>query len=148
VELQRSIASALDQMTPPERQLTTACPIWRDGAERGDEETWWLAGRDTFVGDLLRRCGFDVLPADPDGRYPRIALSELAELDPEVVLLPDEPYVFGSDDAEVFADWRARARLIDGTSLSWWGPRTPTALGDLSRLARQLVSPRRRAPKG
>lgn len=145
-ELQRSIANAVDQMKPPDRQLITACPIWRDSPERGgDDEAWWLAGRDTFIGDLLWVCGFDVLPDDPTGRYPRMPLGEVAAHDPDVVLLPDEPYAFGPDDAEVFADWRARVRLIDGTSLSWWGPRTPTALGELSRLGRHLANPRRRA---
>ena len=31
-----------------------------------------------------------------DRRYPRITLEEMAALRPEVILLPDEPYVFSA----------------------------------------------------
>jgi ABC-type Fe3+-hydroxamate transport system substrate-binding protein len=146
VGLSQSIVRALDQLRRPGRTLTTATPIWRDAPQRGgDDERWWLIGRDTFAGDLLATCGFAVLPDDDDGRYPTLTLGELAERDPEVVLMPDEPYAFGTADAEVFDRWRARVRRLDGTQLSWWGPRTPHALGDLARTARQLAAPRRHA---
>ena len=39
---------------------------------------------------------------------------------------------------QVFADWPARVRTIDGTALTWWGPRTASALADLVRLATHL----------
>ena len=142
----QTIRRALDQVRVPERRLRAVCPVWRDGPPqdgRDDDEVWWALGRDTYGGNLLARCGFEVVPDDPDGRYPRHTLGEVATWDPDVVLLPDEPYAFGPADREVFAAWRSRTRLLDGTALSWWGPRTPHALGDLSRLARQLA--RRRA---
>jgi ABC-type Fe3+-hydroxamate transport system substrate-binding protein len=146
--LARAIARALDQLPAPRTRLTTFAPVWRDGAPTDggpDDEVWWATGRDTFAGDLLARVGFDVVPTDPDGRYPRHPFGEVASWGPDVVLLPDEPYPFGPDDRAAFAGWRTRTRLVDGTALSWWGPRTPHALGDLARLARQLARPRRRA---
>jgi ABC-type Fe3+-hydroxamate transport system substrate-binding protein len=146
--LAQSIARALDQLPEPRTRLTTFAPVWRDGgpADGGPEdEIWWATGRDTFAGDLLARVGFDLVPADPGGRYPRHTLGEVASWGPDVVLLPDEPYPFGPDDRTAFAGWGARTRLVDGTALSWWGPRTPHALGDLARLARQLARPRRRS---
>jgi ABC-type Fe3+-hydroxamate transport system substrate-binding protein len=148
--LAQTITRALEQLPPVARPLRTFCPVWRDGVADGatpDDERWWATGRDTFVADLLRRAGFDVVPADPEGRYPRLTLREVARLAPDVVLLPDEPYAFGRADREPFEGWRARTRLVDGTALSWWGPRTPHALGDLSRLARQLARPRRRGTR-
>ncbi|MFA9445821.1 helical backbone metal receptor [Egicoccus sp. AB-alg6-2] len=144
----QTIRRALDQLRAPPRRLRAFCPVWRDGVpDDGDagDETWWVLGRDTFGADLLARCGFDVVPDDPTGRYPRHRLGDVAAWDPDVVLLPDEPYAFGPGDRRVFTGWRARTRLLDGTALSWWGPRTPHALGDLSRLARQLTSRRRAA---
>ncbi len=142
--LRHALLRALDQRRPPARAVSAACPIWRDGDHRGDDETWWLVGGDTFAGDLLDRCGFrPALPEIADGRYPRLRLGALADADPDVVLLPDEPYAFAAQDAEVFARWRARVRYLDGTALTWWGPRTPHALGDLSRSARQLARPPR-----
>jgi ABC-type Fe3+-hydroxamate transport system substrate-binding protein len=142
--MRHAVLRALEQLRAPAQQLSSVCPIWRDGDHRGTDETWWVVGSDTFAGDLLSRCGFvPAVSAPGDDRYPRRRLAELADADPSVVLLPDEPYAFNSSDAEVFARWRARVRHLDGTALSWWGPRTPHALGDLSRLARQLARPRR-----
>lgn len=139
----QALRRAVDQLRPPSRRLRAACPIWRDGSGRGADETWWVVGGDTFAGDLLARSGFDTVADGPDQRYPRMTLADLAVTDPDVVLLPDEPFAFAAPDAEVFATWRSRVRFIDGTALTWWGPRTPTALGDLSRLARQLARPSR-----
>lgn len=142
----QAIRRAIDQVRVPSRPVRVFCPVWRDGPPTDGaaaDETWWALGRDTYGGDLLARCGFEVVPDDPDGRYPRHPLREVAAWDPDVVVLPDEPYAFGPGDREVFASWRARTRLLDGTALSWWGPRTPHALGDLSRLARQLATRRR-----
>lgn len=147
--LRQSLLRALDQARLPEVALRCLCPIWRDGQHRGAAESWWLVGGDTFAGDLLARSGFAPASADlAASRYPRHRLDELARLDPDVVLLPDEPYAFGQADAEVFASWRARVRYLDGTALSWWGPRTPDAIGDLARLARQLAGRRSRSSTG
>lgn len=128
-------------------RLQVVCPIWRDGAAKGDDETWWVIGRDTYAADLLAVAGFDVVPAsvpqDPadagESRYPRFTLRELAEADPDVVLLPDEPYAFTRRDAAEFGDWPAAVRHLDGTALVWWGPRTPDAIGDLDRLRRSIA---------
>ncbi|MFP5308313.1 MAG: helical backbone metal receptor [Actinomycetes bacterium] len=109
--------------------LEVFVPVWRD--------PWMSIGTDTFASDLLRTCGMRVVPAAP--RYPRVDLDEVAAEEPDAVLLPDEPYAFGEADREVFAGWRARTRLLDGTALTWWGPRTPTALGELTRLRRGIA---------
>ena len=128
--LRRSILRALDRLPRSVRPLPTFCPVWRD--------PWMATGAATFAGDLLARCGFEVVPGDGDGRYPTVELDEVAAAEPEVVLLPDEPYAFEPDDRATFAGWPARARLVDGTALTWWGPRTPDGIGDLARLARSL----------
>lgn len=128
--LQQSIVRGLDRVPRDVAPLTTFCPVWRD--------PWMATGRATFAGDLLARCGFAVVPAGDEQRYPRVTLDDIADHDPDVVLLPDEPYAFGPDDRRTFAGWRARVRLVDGTALTWWGPRTPDAIGDLARLARGL----------
>jgi len=128
-------------------RLRVVCPIWRDGPGKADDETWWVIGRDTYAADLLAVAGFDVVPApDPEdladggeSRYPRFTLRELAEAEPEVVLLPDEPYAFSRKDAAEFRDWSAAVRHLDGTALVWWGPRTPDAIGDLDRLRRSIA---------
>lgn len=155
--LAMAIARALDQVRRVPRPRRAVCAVWRDApaaatsadaTPTGSRDGWWVLGRDTFGADLLAACGFEVLPADPDGRYPVVGLDELRALDPEVVLLPDEPYAFGTADVAELRAAGVRTRLLDGTGLWWWGPRTPAAVGELSRLARQLGRRRRRAGEG
>ena len=118
------------------KQLLTACMIWRD--------PWMAAGPATYMSDLIERCGFEnVFGRQPD-RYPDTTLEEVFARDVEVVLLPDEPYEFGSRD--VIDVMRARpddspAReivLLDGSYLTWYGVRTEPALEFLRNLRRGM----------
>jgi len=150
-QLSAALHRALDGAGRRGERQRVVCPIWRDGAAKGADETWWVVGRDTFAADLLRVAGFDVgprpeevgAPADAEDRYPRYYLDDLAAIDPDAVLLPDEPYRFTREDAGVFAAWRAVVRHLDGTALVWWGPRTPSAIADLDQLRRSLQRRRR-----
>lgn len=127
--LAQGIRRALARLPDP-TPLRTICPIWRD--------PWMVLGRPTYAADLLARCGFEVVEIDADSRYPTAPLEQLRDVDPQVVLLPDEPYAFDSSDREVFSDWSARVRTVDGTALTWWGPRTAHALAEFTRLARSI----------
>jgi len=118
-ELAAAIRSAASPIPGPVR--TVFCPIWRD--------PWIAVGHRTIAADLLRVCGLEVV-VDAD-RYPRVELAEIEIADPDVVLLPDEPYRFGVGDAREFDAWRAEVQLIDGADLTWWGTRTPAAIGRL-----------------
>jgi ABC-type Fe3+-hydroxamate transport system substrate-binding protein len=127
-QLARSIREAIG--TAPPARLRTFCPVWRD--------PWIAVGTRTIAGDLLRHAGFDVVP-DVE-RYPRVDLSAIAETDPDVVLLPDEPYAFGEADAAPFLTWRATVCHIDGADLTWWGPRTVGALVAFRDLAASVAA--------
>ncbi len=112
------------------------CPIWR--------KPWMSFNRDTFVHDLLWNAGGDNVCAAASDRYPKVDLNDIAALQPEVVLLPDEPYRFAPRDLphlEALQDtpaWRTqRIHFVSGQALSWYGPRTPEAL----RSFRRLLSP-------
>ncbi|HEY8980745.1 MAG TPA: helical backbone metal receptor [Streptomyces sp.] len=95
----------------PQVTATVAVPVWRD--------PWMVVGGSTFTGDLLRRAGLaNVFDGDGRGRYPKVAVEEIRA---DVVLLPDEPYVFTADDGpEAFPG--ADVRLVSGRSLTWYGP--------------------------
>ncbi|MEM9176384.1 MAG: helical backbone metal receptor [Myxococcota bacterium] len=125
---------------PPTRPRVF-CPIWRD--------PWMTIGGDTYIDDMITLCGGRNLFADPeaapvrgrgDRRYPKVDLETVVALDPEVILLPDEPYAFAeSDRAALLATDCAAARagrvhLIDGTLVSWYGPRIAEAIQVLARL--------------
>jgi ABC-type Fe3+-hydroxamate transport system substrate-binding protein len=115
------------------RPARVFCPIWRD--------PYMSIGRDTYVHDLLAACGGDNVCAARGERYPRVALDELTRLQPEVILLPDEPYRFRrvhlADFAalgEVPALRDGRVHLVDGKLLSWYGRRIADALAQLPPL--------------
>ncbi|MFF8606919.1 helical backbone metal receptor [Streptomyces sp. NPDC015346] len=125
--LERLFVEALDAPVPdwlttarelwtgplPDVAATAAIPIWRD--------PWMVVGRSTFTGDLLRRAGVANVFAELQDRYPHAALEEIDRPDVDVVLLPDEPYVFtGTDGPEAFR--RAPTRLVSGRLITWYGP--------------------------
>ena len=88
-------------------------PIWR--------RPWMVLGRDTFAGDLLARLGVRNVFAGSANRYPRLAPAELAGVDAELVVFPDEPYAFTPDDGP--EAWpQARPAFVSGRHLTWYGP--------------------------
>ncbi len=98
-----------------------AIPVWRD--------PWLVVGGATFTGDLAARLGLDNVFADTP-RYPRVEVEQILARRPDIVLLPDEPYRFTAvDGPEVFPS--ARVALVDGRSLTWYGPSLITARSTL-----------------
>ena len=93
--------------------VTGVVPIWR--------RPWMVLGRDTFAGDVLARLGVrNVFAGSPD-RYPKLAPGDLAAVDAELVVFPDEPYAFTPDDGP--EAWpRARPVFVSGRHLTWYGP--------------------------
>ncbi|SDE60790.1 hypothetical protein SAMN05660485_01272 [Blastococcus fimeti] len=102
----------------PEHALRVAVPIWRD--------PWMVVGSRTFAGDVLARLGLRNAFGDDEQRYPRVELDDLRARDLDLVLLPDEPYLFTGDDGpEAFPG--VRSVLIPGRDLTWYGPSLATA---------------------
>jgi len=100
-------------------------PVWRD--------PWMVVGRPTFTADLLARAGFEVSTAGVSGRYPAVDLDALDDPSAaDLVLLPDEPYVFTPGDGpEAFR--RLPTRLVSGRLLTWYGPALVDARISLDR---------------
>ncbi len=114
----------------PAGRLRAAIPIWRD--------PWMAVGSATFTGDLAGRLGLENVYGDDTERYPHIGLADLAERRPDLIVLPDEPYAFtAADGPEMFP--RQRVALVEGRSLTWYGPSLVTAR---ARLAAQLAAAR------
>jgi ABC-type Fe3+-hydroxamate transport system substrate-binding protein len=108
--------------------LRAFVPIWR--------RPWMTIGGDTYGSTLLSAIGVANVFADSSDDYPQIALDEVAERQPDVVLVPSEPYQF-SDHQFTELDTIAPAIRVDGQDLFWWGARTPEALTRLhTHLAR------------
>ena len=105
--------AAWDALPRPVERRRAVVPIWR--------RPWMAVGPDTFTGSVLARLGIDNALADeaaPDDRYPRIDPAALPPHD--LVVLPDEPYLFTADDGpEAFT---APSVLVSGRLLTWYGP--------------------------
>jgi ABC-type Fe3+-hydroxamate transport system substrate-binding protein len=108
-------------------------PIWK--------KPYMSVGSDTYVHDVLKTCGGENVCGEL-ARYPVVALEEVEAMQPEVVLLPDEPYPFSAEDLEEFyaldvpAADSDRVHLVDGKLLTWYGPRMASSLIQLSALLR------------
>jgi ABC-type Fe3+-hydroxamate transport system substrate-binding protein len=126
----------LDELTPlyadlrarlaGRRPTRVFYPIWR--------EPWMTVGHDTYIHDLLATCGGASVFVDR-ARYPTVTLDEVAGREPEVVLLPDEPFRFRRAHLRDFDAYPAmpavrdgRLHLVDGKPFSWHGPRLADAL--------------------
>jgi ABC-type Fe3+-hydroxamate transport system substrate-binding protein len=103
--------AAWREVPEPAVRRRAVVPIWR--------KPWMAVGRDTFTGAVLHRVGVDNVFADADERYPRIDPRHLPPHD--LVVLPDEPYLFTADDGpEAFPG--VPAALVSGRLLTWYGP--------------------------
>ena len=99
-----------------------AVPIWRD--------PWMVVGPRTFTGDVLARLGLVNVFGAGEDRYPHVSVDRVLAAAPDVVLLPDEPYLFTADDGpEAFP--HVRSVLVSGRALTWYGPSLATARADL-----------------
>ena len=103
-----------------------------------------MVGRGSFIDEMLGAAGAENLAAEFGSPYPRGGREWLLEAAPEVILLPDEPYAFGPIDAGELARLGVPAALdgrihcIDGTWVSWYGPRIREAVEMLCGLLAPL----------
>ncbi len=130
-------------------------PIWYDPL--------MTANGETYVHDVLRVCGgmnifadrerqfplradlgeAEPLPAEDarvqgrDTRYPRISMEEVVAAQPDVILLPSEPFLFTDAHVNIFRELDVpaaknnRIHLVDGTLLTWHGTRVAYAFDQL-----------------
>ena len=106
-------------------------PIWK--------KPYMSVGSDTYAHDVLETCGGENV-CGGSTRYPVFTLEEVEAAQPEIVLLPDEPYPFCAEDLEDFyaldipAAHSDRIHLVDGKLLTWYGPRMASSLVQLSAI--------------
>ena len=96
----------------PKRAFTFACPIWKN--------PWMWCGGDTYVSRLVEAAGGRNVLADRL-RYPQLELEEVLAIKPEIVFLPDEPYLFTEGDVPSF---ERAIGPFPGHLFTWHGTRT------------------------
>lgn len=109
-ELNEALARERSTVAP----FTFAVPIWK--------EPWMWCGGDTYVSNLVESIGGRNVLRDRD-RYPPVTVDDVLALRPDIIFLPDEPYLFTSEDASGMNG----ARVIGpfpGHLFTWHGTRT------------------------
>jgi ABC-type Fe3+-hydroxamate transport system substrate-binding protein len=133
-------------------------PIWYDPL--------MTFNADTYIHDLVRVCGGSNVFADRerrypldadlglaqpyaeddsraigrDTRYPRVTIDEVVAAQPDVILLPSEPFAFTAEHVHLFehldvpAAHHGAIHLCDGSLLTWHGTRIAHALTVLPAL--------------
>ncbi|RMA57882.1 ABC transporter substrate-binding protein [Ulvibacter antarcticus] len=95
-------------------KMKVAYLIWKN--------PFMIAGRQTFINELLQLNHFQNIDVDPLSRYPEVELSDLKKAD--LVLLSTEPFPFKqSDVVELQNTLECKVLLVDGEYFSWYGSR-------------------------
>ncbi len=120
------LRDALDHERGAVATFTFAVPIWK--------KPWMWCGGDTYVSNLVESIGGRNVLQDRE-RYPSLTLDEVLALKPDIVFLPDEPYLFTSEDAVGIEGPRVIGPF-PGHLFTWHGTRTILGLRFLRRVLR------------
>jgi len=137
------------------------CPLWQETTHKN--QLYWITfNKYTYIHDVLSLLGGEnifaertrtnSIPADLglvldearyfDDRYPCVTPVEVRNLEPEVIILPSEPYPFAESDRtrvcellnNVPAGQNGRVYLVEGSLITWPGTRLAKALDQLADL--------------
>ena len=131
-QMNAEIRELLNGLRPPRRYRSLVF-VWN--------EPYMTACRNTYVDSVCRAFGLDNVVEEADSPYPIVTDSDVASLQPEVLLLPDEPYAFRSKHAEelrmkfpeIPAVRNNRILLFNGMYLTWHGFGTLRALREFPK---------------
>jgi ABC-type Fe3+-hydroxamate transport system substrate-binding protein len=101
-----------------QRQKKCVYLIWNDPI--------MTVNADTFINDMLSQCGLiNIFRELSDSRYPVITPAQLKASNPELLLLPSEPFPFKQEHKNYFQNILpdCEIKLIDGEMMSWYGSR-------------------------
>ena len=148
----------LERLAENKEPCRVFVPIWNDPL--------MTFNADTYAHDLLRVCGGtnvfaererlyplkadlgqaeayaadDARIAARDTRYPRVTLEEVVAAQPDIILLPTEPFPFTEEHIALFAGLDVPAArtngiiIVDGSLLTWHGTRIAYAVDALPGL--------------
>ncbi len=119
-------------------QLKALYLIWR--------RPWMSINSDTFIHDVMELHNLTNVFADRAERYFEVTEKDIEAADPDVIILPDEPYHFlEKHKAELASIPRSTVKkrriiLADGTYFCWYGTRTARASHYIRALIAEKLS--------
>jgi ABC-type Fe3+-hydroxamate transport system substrate-binding protein len=136
LDMSQKIRNGFNELESINKQLSTNNSvlylIWR--------KPWMAAGRDTFINDMLQRCGFENAISTPDSRYPEISDDDIKTMKPDFIFLSSEPYPFKEEHlAELQAiSPSSKILLVDCEMFSWYGSRLMKSVSYFKELFNSL----------
>ncbi len=114
-QLASTITTSFDNLKIKSSSLKVAYLIWR--------KPYIVAGKGTFIDDMLKRCGLK--NAFAMERYPEVFPAQIVDANPDLVFLSSEPYPFTDRHITEFQALvpNANIQLVDGELFSWYGSR-------------------------
>jgi ABC-type Fe3+-hydroxamate transport system substrate-binding protein len=103
-------------------------------------EPLMAAGHDTFINEMLNKCGFENVLLHKDSRYPETSIVELNKSGTEYVLLSSEPFPFAEKHIQQLKSEGLKAKiiLVDGELYSWYGSRLKYSVSYFKQLIQQI----------
>lgn len=127
--LQVQIQAKWEEIVGIMQPLRTLYFIWK--------KPYMMAGRDTYIHDVLQYLGLKNIAISPESRYPELTIEAIKNLSPELILLSSEPYPFKdkhiAELKAVLPD--AKILIVDGEMFTWYGSRMIEAADYLRNLA-------------
>jgi ABC-type Fe3+-hydroxamate transport system substrate-binding protein len=125
------IEAGFANLQPLPRPFRVAYFIWQN--------PYMVVGQDTFIQDMLARCGFDNVFVGMDGRYPEVTPDMIQAANLDAIFLSSEPFPFTEKHKTAFAQaFYVPVLLVDGELFSWYGSRLLTAVAYLQKLITYL----------
>lgn len=102
--------------------------IWND--------PYMVAGRHTFIGDVMSRLGLTNCIDVIDSRYPILTIEEIIALNPELILLSSEPFPFNDKHVSELQKHlpHTKIQIVDGEAYSWYGSRLLHSVTEFEKL--------------
>lgn len=134
VKLIASIAGNWRKFPTMKVPLRVVYLIWR--------KPWMAAGYNTYISHILEIFGVRNLALDLPGRYPEITAEWLQDVQPDWIMLADEPFPFSDKFIPELREVCRNARIdvVDGQMFSWYGARMLDLPDYLREIQGRLVS--------
>jgi len=112
----QKINTRFDLLRAASEKIRAAYLIW--------QQPYMTVGGDTFINDMLNRCGFKNIFADLQ-RYPSTSLDEIRNRRCQLLLLSSEPFPFKEKHIEALQQQLPSVKILlaDGEMFSWYGSR-------------------------
>jgi ABC-type Fe3+-hydroxamate transport system substrate-binding protein len=134
VELVNEIQQLLNELAEigSDRKRKALVFIWKN--------PYMVAGRDTYMHELLKLLGYETAIHRDDERYPQVTMDQVEESEPDLLLFTSEPFPYSSRELQIFQEKipNCKKLIVNGEYFSWYGSRMRKSFQYFKQLKRQL----------